>query len=209
MKVLAHRGFWQSPEEKNTLLAFKRAFALGVGVETDLRDHAGRIFISHDPPLGDELPLEAFLDAWAVGGLRVPLALNIKSDGLEAELLRVLQFYEDPEYFVFDMSLPSTLGYRWNAMPYFSRQSEFEPQPLLYDEAAGVWVDCFLDIWYDEPLLAGHLASGKQVCLVSPELHRRDHRAFWEQLRGMKILHNPKLMLCTDFPQEALEYFNG
>jgi len=209
MKVLAHRGWWQTAEEKNSLSAFERSFALGVGVETDLRDHQGQIVIAHDLPLDPELTLEDFLDCYTASGTKAPLALNIKADGLEKELQRVLQGYGELDYFVFDMSLPATLGYRRAGMPFFARQSEYEPEPLLYEDAAGIWLDCFEREWYEESLLAEHLLAGKRLCLVSPELHGRDYQAFWTQLKGMHVIDNSQLMLCTDYPQQALEFFYG
>ena len=64
MELLAHRGLWQEPAEKNSRIAFERAFQAGFGVETDLRDHGGTVVISHDPPgttAEPELAFEQFL----------------------------------------------------------------------------------------------------------------------------------------------------
>lgn len=55
MKIIAHRGFWKTEDEKNKKSSFIRAFDLGIGTETDLRDCAGKILISHDMPNGDEI----------------------------------------------------------------------------------------------------------------------------------------------------------
>ena len=48
MKILAHRGAWNTSDEKNTVLAIKRAFCHGWGIETDVRDYCGKLVISHD-----------------------------------------------------------------------------------------------------------------------------------------------------------------
>ena len=37
IKILAHRGFWKEETEKNTKIAFERAFNSGFGIETDPR----------------------------------------------------------------------------------------------------------------------------------------------------------------------------
>lgn len=50
IKILAHRGFWKEETEKNTKIAFERAFNSGFGIETDLRDIKGEIVISHNMP---------------------------------------------------------------------------------------------------------------------------------------------------------------
>jgi len=45
--------------------------------------------------------------------------------------------------------------------------------------------------------------------VVSPELHRRPHAAFWERLAGMRCAADPRLMLCTDLPEDATEVFRA
>ena len=53
--ILAHRGFWTEPAEKNSREALERAFREGFGIETDIRDRNGALVVSHDPPVGDGL----------------------------------------------------------------------------------------------------------------------------------------------------------
>ena len=55
VEILAHRGFWKKESEKNTQIAFERAFDKGFGIETDLRDIKGEIVISHNMPVGGEM----------------------------------------------------------------------------------------------------------------------------------------------------------
>ena len=45
IEILAHRGFWKREGEKNTKVAFERAFDNGFGIETDLRDVKGEIIV--------------------------------------------------------------------------------------------------------------------------------------------------------------------
>ena len=61
MELLAHRGFWRTPAEKNAEAAFRRAFDAGYGIETDVRDRLGELVVSHDPATGGEMTLAAFL----------------------------------------------------------------------------------------------------------------------------------------------------
>ena len=135
------------------------------------------------------------------------MALNIKADGLQEQLNYMLQKYTIENYFVFDMSIPDTIGYLRAEMNVFTRQSEFEKIPAFFDQAKGIWLDAFINEWFDEKVISGHVESGKQVCIVSPELHRREHRRFWESLRGMNVLRSGRVMLCTDFPVEARAFF--
>ena len=80
--ILAHRGLWREAADQNSLAALRRALVEGFGVETDIRDFAGQLVISHDPPLAGAVPFGAFLDEYSKLGLSQMLALNIKADGL-------------------------------------------------------------------------------------------------------------------------------
>ena len=64
MIILAHRGVWQNPVEKNSAAALRRALENGFGVETDIRDLDGQLVISHDPPRAGAMRLADFLDAY-------------------------------------------------------------------------------------------------------------------------------------------------
>lgn len=206
MIVLAHRGWWTRPEERNTEAAFERALAAGFGLELDVRDRDGRLVISHDPPVGSVPDLAALLAMFDRYGRPGPLAINIKSDGLQAPLAQMLAPLAPTDFFVFDMSIPDTLGYLRAGLPVFTRQSEHEPVPALIERAGGVWMDCFEGDWIEAAAIRAHTGAGRAVALVSPELHRRPHRAAWQAWRPAD---GPGVMLCTDHPAEAREFFRG
>lgn len=209
MQIIGHRGYWLSKAEMNTPAAFRRAFENGFGVETDLRDYCGNLVISHDIAAAGALLLTEFFELYRENGVGLPLALNIKADGLQIPLKEMLENYRVKRYFVFDMSLPDMLGYRDRGLQFYTRQSEYETSPVLYEEAAGVWVDCFERDWISEGLITAHLHQQKPVCLVSPELHRREHLSFWERLLKMQsLINDDRLMLCTDYPEKARLFFH-
>ncbi len=210
MEVLSHRGFWNEPAEKNTTTAFRRSFEHGFGVETDVRDCAGKLLISHDLPRGTELEFSAFLDLYCNYGQPGVLALNIKADGLQEPVAQCLKQRGIERYFLFDMSVPDMLRTARSGLRFYTRQSEFEKEPLsLYKEAEGVWLDSFESDWIEPGVVAAHLECGKRVCLVSPELHRRPQEGFWEKFVPLSKLAGDKLLLCTDTPLKAKEYFRG
>ncbi len=207
MKIVAHRGYWIDSSEKNTCCAFERALEHGFGIETDLRDAQGGVVISHDMPSGGELTLDAFLALCARHGAARPLALNIKSDGLHREVEAALARHAIEDAFVFDMAVPDALGYLARGMPTYTRCSEYENPPACLDRAAGVWLDAFHGEWYDLDMIGRWLDQGKAVCLVSPELHKRPHEAFWQRLRASGLPARAGLSLCTDFPLEAKTFY--
>lgn len=208
-RILSHRGLWSRAEEKNTPQAFVRSFAEGFGTETDLRDRMWELVISHDPPGPGAMPAEQLLRLHDRHGSGLPLALNIKADGLHDQVEELVRHHGLKDYFLFDMSVPDMRGYLKRGLRVFTRQSEAEPQPAFYEQAAGIWIDAFESDWLREETLAGHLAAGKEVCIVSPELHGRPVEEFWKRLAGMALLHQPGVMLCTDRPHEARRALNG
>jgi hypothetical protein len=107
------------------------------------------------------------------------------------------------------MSVPDAMRSLSAGLRIFTRHSDVEPAPVLYAEAAGVWLDGFHSTWFGPAEIAAHLRAGKQVCLVSPELHRRDHLVFWESLKSAPISASDDVMLCTDFPEPARAFFHG
>ena len=90
LEILAHRGWWHQPKEKNSRTALARAFAAGYGIETDLRDCAGEIVVSHDMPQPDAMTFDALLDLYLSYPTRPTLALNIKADGMAATIAEQL-----------------------------------------------------------------------------------------------------------------------
>jgi glycerophosphoryl diester phosphodiesterase len=203
--VLAHRGAWTEPSERNTLAAFERAFARGWGAEVDVRDLDGRLVVSHDPPVRGALLLADVVDAYRAAGQPGRLAINVKADGLQASLGAALAGLRPSAWFAFDMSVPDAIVSLRHGLPVFTRHSDAEPEPVLYDAAEGVWLDDFAGGWITETRVAAHLDAGRHVAIVSPELHGRDHRAVWSAWRRWTVWTRPGVSLCTDFPHEAME----
>jgi hypothetical protein len=203
MIVLSHRGYWERPEEKNTLVAFERSFAAGFGTETDVRDCAGTLVISHDPPRGGEMRFADFAALDGAAGL--PQAINIKADGLAEWLAAAARDARLSDWFAFDMSVPDMRAHLRAGNPVFTRISEAEPMPAYLDEAAGVWLDGFSGMWFDLQMVRDLLGRGKRVCVVSSELHGREPRELWATLRSMA--GQTGLMLCTDHPEAARAAF--
>lgn len=206
MNIIAHRGFWKVSNEKNSSVSFARAFESGYGVETDVRDVLGQLVISHDMPLGNEMRFDSFLALYAASGAESCLAINIKADGLQKPLKALLAEYAVKNYFVFDMSVPDTLGYMQEGIRFFSRISEYEPQDPFCFNSSGVWIDSFHSKWFPTKDISAFLGQGKHVCIVSPELHKRDHLKVWHELREIETSN---VLLCTDFPDAAKEFFDG
>ncbi len=181
---------------------------MGFGIETDIRDYRGELVVSHDPPTRRGLTLKELLDLRLEYDCNLTLALNIKADGLHGKVGSLVSSHELGDYFVFDCSVPATIGYIKEAVPFFTRHSEYEQVPTLYDSAHGVWMDMFNADWIQAKMIQAHLDQGKRVAIVSPELHGRKYMPFWMKIREDKDVTSSKdVSLCTDHPVEAEEFF--
>ena len=208
MRILSHRGCWRSPAEKNAVTAFSDSFALGFGTETDLRDRLGTLVIAHDPADASAMAARDFFALHARHHPALPLALNIKSDGLAPLLAPLLEEFSPPDFFCFDLSAPETRRYLAAGLPVFARQSDCEPEPLFLNQAAGIWADAFLDDgWITREALARHLDAGRRVCVVSPELHGRDPQPLWARLAATDLVQSKDFLLCTDRVHDAHQLF--
>ncbi|MEH0860074.1 hypothetical protein [Halobacteriovorax sp. DPLXC-1] len=209
MEIISHRGYWVKNSEKNLEVAFRRSFELGFGTETDLRDYGGEVVISHDMPCGNDImTFEEFIRIYISYEICSALALNVKSDGLQIPVKSILEKYSVDNYFMFDMSIPDFLQYKKNHLKSFARISEYETiTPEMQNLMDGVWFDYFNNDELDHDSLKHILKYNKQVCLVSPELHKKNHFKFWDKLKQEKLHLNNKLIICTDIPEEAMSFF--
>lgn len=212
MEIIAHRGLWTKKEQQNTMEALLNAIRLGYGIETDIREHKGNLVISHDIASGKDISLDSFLQR--VSQLpnfeEVTIALNVKEDGLEKLLQKLFSLYRLTEnMFFFDMSSASHFSYSKIFRPenIATRQSDIEPEPVLYEKSGMVWIDCVTKDWSDMEKIKRHLDNRKKVAFVSPELHKRDYKNFWDLIK--RFSKTDEVMICTDFPEKAREFFKS
>lgn len=205
--VLAHRGLWRGFSDQNSATALRDALDQGFGLETDVRDHLGRLVISHDVPEGFLPSLDDVL-SWSSGRPGM-IALNIKADGLGPALKASLEAAVDTEVFAFDMSLPQARVLRDLGVPIAARVSEFESTAGLirgpYADSDYLWIDCFESDWFlDDDSLVNAL-EGRTGVLVSPEVHGRDFEDAWWWIRGLTA-QGHRVGLCTDYPLDFMAW---
>ena len=206
MQILAHRGYWLCKEEKNTLKAFQRAFENGFGIETDVRDFNGKLVISHDVAEQECLLFQEMARMYAEKGNGLLLALNVKADGIQKMLNKELKYYGIENYFMFDMSVPEQVIYVRQGFRTFTRMSEFEREPVMYEQIQGIWMDEFRIPWITEELIERYLTEGREIGIISPEIHNNETDRVWRMLLPYK--ESGKLILCTDEPMKARSFFN-
>lgn len=207
LQIISHRGYCLDyKKENNTKVAFKRSFDMGYGTETDLRDLRGEIVVSHDMPTGNEMTFESFLQL--LDGDSLLLALNIKADGISDKIYDILSKYNYSNYFMFDMSIPELVyEVKRTDLNVYTGFSDINPNPPMLEEVKGVWLDAFYEIWYSTKQIDDMLARGKNVCVVSEDLHGRSNERQWRFLREYYRDEN-RVVLCTNFLEDAIRYFD-
>lgn len=208
MKIIAHRGYWKGESERNSIMALRRALEEGYGFESDFRDHDGRLVISHN--IADESchDAEEIFRYYKEIGCISQLAINVKADGIQNLLEKLISEYHISNYFLFDMSIPELVVNNDRGLKFYTRHSDVEEYCVMYDEADGVWLDSFYDDnWLTLEIIESHIQKGKPVCIVSPELHQKDYARVWNMLKDNNFHKNELMSLCTDIPDKAKEFF--
>ena len=203
MKIISHRGLWRTVNEQNSLTAFSKSFSHGFGIELDVRDFNNEILISHDMPSENALKLTDLIKDHKIANNI--LAVNVKSDGILEMVQKILNKI-NCEWYFFDMTLPETVICHKKNFPFFLRVSEYEKINDLINKANGIWLDSFISTWYDDNDIKYFLNLNKKLCIVSSELHGRDHQEQWNMISKFKS--NENISICTDYPIKAQEFFN-
>ena len=158
------------------------------GVELDLR-YKGKDIILHHDPFNDGEKFEDYLKEFNLSFL----ILNIKSEGIEEEVLRLVKKYKVPDYFFLDTSIPFIIKYTKKGLNKFAvRYSEYEPLELALkfkNKVEWVWVDCFTYLPIDDESYS-QLKKYFKICIVSPELQGHNLsliERFKKQLSGFEI----------------------
>ena len=143
------------------------------GVEIDLRDYQDKIILQHDPFKEGEC-FEEYLKNYNHG----TMILNIKSEGIEPAVLKLIKKYNIRDYFFLDCSFPminllTSKGEKNIAL----RFSEFEGMDtirFMSQKVNWIWIDCFSKL----PVVPENYKTLKilnyKLCLVSPELQNQD-----------------------------------
>jgi hypothetical protein len=164
MKFIAHRI--------NTVEELKK-IPTEYGVELDLRDRGERLILQHDP-FKDGEDFEEYLKHYHHG----LMILNIKSERIEHRVLELVHKYNVREYFLLDSSFPmifllSNEGEK-NIALRFSELEGLDTILSMKGKVKWVWVDCFTKLPIDNKNFKILKEAGFQLCLVSPELQKRE-----------------------------------
>ena len=198
-------------------------------IEIDVRDVNEKLCVEHDAfkrkPIVEgpsnriimsidstkPICLDTFVSMASRLGIRL-IAINVKSDGLEKEIEKVMR-YEKMDWFVFDMSRPS----------YHQFQKILDPKHLClpvseydsvadlghYNWAQWIWLDCFngrFDKQFEQyKKIKKEYCVGKDfdtnIVFVAPDLHgcRENNRSLFTLINEKP---DENLYVCTDYPED-------
>ena len=200
--IYAHRGMWQSLDQQNSLQSIEATRISGFGVETDFRSHDNSLVISHDPCRASN-----FLTVDEIDFSEIPVALNIKEDGLLDHYESFLTKYPNKFTFLFDGSIPEMVKIREKGLPHALRLSEYETE--LPWESQFLWIDGFYSDWWINSSQVFDLLEKHFVVFVSPELHKRDAESAWEFFNVLQSKRIAQFGICTDNPNELKAKINA
>lgn len=173
------------------------------GVEIDIRSYGGNLIVEHDPYLD-----ACFLENWLKYYNHSQLILNVKEEGLEDDILKLLKKFNIDNYFFLDLTLPSLIkNVKLGQKKIAVRFSEYEPieSAIFFGGLIEwIWVDSF-NSSYDHLHRLKELNSYK-LCFVSPELHGRNDKK--EIIKIISIIKQLELnfeAICTKNPSVWIE----
>jgi len=165
------------------------------GIEVDIRDFGDQLILSHDPYKNGEC-----LDEYLKYYKHSFIILNIKSEGIEWNVIKLLQKYEIDNYFFLDSSFPMIYKLlNHNECKIAIRYSEFEGMDTLRNmkkRPLFVWVDCFTKFPLSLHDFNEIKEMGMKICYVSPELQNQPEKIL--EYKNLIITHHlfPN-MICS------------
>ena len=169
------------------------------GIEIDLRAFKQKIVIHHEPFLEGEV-----FEKWLEFYYHKTLILNIKEEGIEFEILKILKKNNINNFFLLDQSFPSLIkliksGENRTAF----RISKFESINSAFklkEKPDWIWVDFFEQYFFEKKEFKRLKDVGYKICLVSPELLGYEKNAtekICKRIAKERFLIDA---VCTKFP---------
>jgi len=140
------------------------------GVEIDLRSKKNKIYLHHDP-----FKKGVSFEKWIKYYKHKIIVLNVKEEGLEKSILKILKKYRINNFFFHDQTF-STLLKNMSKTKVSVRYSEFEDLKnikYLFKKIKWIWIDNFSGIKLEKKFYSYLKRKKVKICLVSPELVKK------------------------------------
>ncbi len=185
------------------------------GIEIDIRYHEDQLVLHHDAFHHHLEPkpqnFAEFLAHWKHEGIMI---LNVKTEGVEMECIRLMNQYKIKKWFFLDLSMPYFAIYAEraanreiegfgidNLAVRFSEREALEYALGFKNKAGWVWADCFSRMPLNSQNAAALKKAGFKICMVSPELQKHDFARITE-FKTVLEAENIKLdAVCSKKPE--------
>ena len=137
------------------------------GIEIDLRSNKSNIYLHHDPFKKGEL-----FNKWARSFKHKILVLNVKEEGLEHKILKILKKNKIKKFFFHDQTFSSLLKnmIKTHVSIRYSEYESLEKTNYLFKKIKWIWIDNFNEIKLEKKFYQKLKKNNVKICLVSPEL---------------------------------------
>ena len=210
--ILAHRANINSPnqQKENTAVACKVSLELGFGLELDVRSYKGKLYAKHDCVQSENEQLLSEIVTVLKDYPELPIAINIKETGNEADLVQSIAQLNKSNIFFFDLELVVGLEkYNSLASVYRHLDSNIEIgirvsdrketlERALASNSKIVWLDEFDEFWVSAEVVQALNNAGKKIYAVAPDLHK--HPTSISMNRCQEFVEWGVSGICTDYP---------
>ena len=137
------------------------------GIEIDLRSNQSDIYLHHDPFKKGEL-----FNKWARNFKHKMLVLNVKEEGLEDKILKILKKNKIKKFFFHDQTFSSLLKNmtKTHVSIRYSEYESLQKTNYLFKKIKWIWIDNFNKIKLEKKFYQELKKNKVKICLVSPEL---------------------------------------
>jgi|TARA_B100001093_G_C26818787_1_gene1010948 hypothetical protein len=178
-----------------------------LGAEIDIRSSKNKLILHHDPFKKGEN-----LERWIQSFDHKFLILNVKEEGLEKKVLRLMKQNNIKNFFFLDQSIPFLIktikSKEYRCAIRLSEYESIETIKKMPVQIKWIWLDCFTKYDMNKSSIKYLLESGKNICVVSPELQGRTSKEeiflAINKFKRYKFVPNA---VCTKYPKLWSESF--
>ena len=140
------------------------------GVEVDIRSNNEKLIVGHEAFENIE-----FFENWIKDFNHRFLIANIKEEGIEKKVIKILNQKKIKNYFLLDVTIPQIIKLqKKNKMNFAIRLSKYESHQGIINFKflhKWIWIDTFdSKIPFSNKILKNFKLENYKLCLVSPEL---------------------------------------
>jgi len=169
------------------------------GVEIDLRSNQSDVYLHHDPFKKGEL-----FDKWVRSFKHKMLILNVKEEGLEDKILKILKKNKIKKFFFHDQTFSSLLKNmtKTHVSIRYSEYESLQKTNYLFKKIKWIWIDNFNKIKLEKKFYQELKKNKVKICLVSPELVKIKRKKEIKKVISFLKKNNFKIdAVCTKKPK--------